>query len=339
MAEKGIIVDDGTLGDIVATRDAVSTDEAGFPRTIQIVDFASRKASFIAMREGISSDDPSDIESMSGNIFSNMRTVGDRHLFTAMVDHSVADGSVNITPVVANKVLTTFSIQSSVSNDDGEASAGSLDWTSSQPKVGDFSTELFKAWLKFQLPTEIVGGATIISANLVLSVPYRPPSDLNVWLDHATDSNLIISSANMFNESYWDGASSFYNVSTSGFQEIIDVTSTVQSLVDAVYYTTSSAFPFRLNANSPDPSQYMTFYSYDGPPVYRPTLEISVEVDVYSFLETKTTAMGDVTFNSDGGTKYKSPMLAWDLLGSEKVSAHISGLSAGNTVTVYGSVI
>ena len=50
MVEKGTKVKDDSSGDIVATRDALETDEGANPRVIEIVDFASRSIAWSPVR-------------------------------------------------------------------------------------------------------------------------------------------------------------------------------------------------------------------------------------------------------------------------------------------------
>ncbi len=77
----------------------------------------------------------------------------------------------------------------------------------------------------------------------------------------------------------------------------------------------------------------------DGSVSVTPVCYTSGEVEVP--LETKTTAIGDVAFQSDlgDGNLYLSPVLSWDVLGAYDVSLHISSLSASNGVYLRGAVI
>ncbi len=60
--------------------------------------------------------------------------------------------------------------------------------------------------------------------------------------------------------------------------------------------------------------------------------------EIYAILSSKTTECG-ATYFTDDDTEYWSPLLYWDLAGAKSVGIHITGLSAGNSVTVWGGII
>lgn len=100
--EKGIVVRDGAIGDVVATRDAFETDEGGNARTIQLVDMASRQAVLELIR-GISGwiydPDALNVDSFPAELTDNLIDCGDKSTLIVVPEFQSHLGTVDITPI------------------------------------------------------------------------------------------------------------------------------------------------------------------------------------------------------------------------------------------------
>ena len=105
MVERGTKVKDDSIGDIIATRDALETDEGANARVIEIIDFASRKATFVEVRGDISGGTPVsvadgvDLDSLHADIAGNAITIGDKSAVILEAWHTQNDGVLKVTPI------------------------------------------------------------------------------------------------------------------------------------------------------------------------------------------------------------------------------------------------
>lgn len=108
MAEKGTVVKDDSIGDVVATRDALEPDEGANPRVIELIDFASRLITWEEVRGDfsaptpVSADDGVDLDTFVGLIYPTALTIGDKSTVVVQVWHTQNDGSVTLTPIFFN---------------------------------------------------------------------------------------------------------------------------------------------------------------------------------------------------------------------------------------------
>lgn len=112
MAEKATRIADGATGNRIATRDAFEVDAEANPRTIELVDFASRKfASPVgnAVRGNstlISGADSLDLTAPPAELTTNLLTVGDKSVLCVAAEQSVSGGTVTVTPILFDNEAT-----------------------------------------------------------------------------------------------------------------------------------------------------------------------------------------------------------------------------------------
>lgn len=61
--------------------------------------------------------------------------------------------------------------------------------------------------------------------------------------------------------------------------------------------------------------------------------------NVVTIRASKTSAMGTAAFRKSPAGLFVSPQLTWDVQGAEKIGLHVTAISAGNAVIIYGGVI
>jgi uncharacterized membrane protein len=149
MGEKGTRVSDQRTGAYIATRDAVETDDQGHPRTVQLVDFSSRRVLFQKNRgypdAVVSVDDPN-LFTLAEELVTHLIPVGDKTILLVSPFHTDVNGEVHVTPILfATKTTTTSTSTSSTSS---SSTSSSSTTTTSTTMTGSTSTTL---------PYEVIG--------------------------------------------------------------------------------------------------------------------------------------------------------------------------------------